>query len=1054
MIKMRYNHSIILFLFSFSISFCQSEYENLLEQTDEYMKQKNYKAAINTFKKAHEIDRNIIRSKDELMIEEATYYEHLGYLYLMDNQLKESNTYLLKAIEIDSTIILPYYNLACIHFRKEEFEQGLQHLERAFQNGYEDYNWLDEDEDLEDIRKTNEYKKLYDKYFSKKDIKLIKLYNDAHDYWDKENYKKAAKLFIKAAKLERKTTFIREWKMANAYLYTAFSYAYLNKYKTSIKWLKKYNSFNISRSEKAGIYSLIGGNYFLLKKYDDALENRMMALDIYIELNDSTQIADQAKEIGSLNLYNFKNYENAAKYYEIAIKHGYGNNEKIEKLSEDLAELIRYYISKFDFEKGFNLSELGYSTAKRSGLIEAQIVFGGLFGTYGALVNPAKSIPYLIETIDLLEQEVNVDLYDEDGIFKLGIYFYIISTYIKLGSKNEAQKYINKSINYINDKGRQKLYSPLVNYLFALDYTYKNDFLKAEVYHKKVIEITKPTEDWYTLVPISLGEIGAFQLINKQFEELKITISDLYKIDNNFSIKTALYLEVSLGIMLEDRNFTSEKLYKIISIIENEIDSQYGKLSPEAFDQVLVYYEWFALNSILNDNAGLAFIAIDKSKNRSLKKSFPSIKSNNDVFDKELYDFDPHLNDNESFVMVEEINSSSNMLYKMGSSLNLKGLEIDLQGNNFNQLFMYKIDNDSIYWHLAKKDSTIFNETTPNLKILAKVYLNMLKNSKVSRFEYHELSKILYSTIIEEEKSISNSKTKLIIAPDPIISNIPLETLIDQNGKYLVETLDISYIQSYTVLKLLRERNYTNTESKLLAFGGINYSNNDFTKIKDDEIELLINLRSNTNQYSTNDIFGSLGYSDWKPLPGSLEEINSIKGEFPQAEIFSGKNASESFIKSLSKNNELKKYNIIHFATHGVVMPDLPQLSSIILSSSQNENEDGYLTVNEIAQLEINADFVNLSACETGLGKVYAGDGVIGLTQAFMEAGANGVLVSLWPVEDQSTAIFMTSVYAKIADGFTYSFAITDTKRDFISGKYGEEYKKPYYWAPFVYYGK
>ena len=57
-------------------------------------------------------------------------------------------------------------------------------------------------------------------------------------------------------------------------------------------------------------------------------------------------------------------------------------------------------------------------------------------------------------------------------------------------------------------------------------------------------------------------------------------------------------------------------------------------------------------------------------------------------------------------------------------------------------------------------------------------------------------------------------------------------------------------------------------------------------------------------------------------------------------------------------------------------------------------------------------------------------------------------------MEDQSTAIFMTSVYAKIADGFSYSFAITDTKRDFISGKYGEEYKKPYYWAPFVYYEK
>ena len=102
-----YKNSIILLLFILSLSFCQTEYEDLIKQSEEYMNQKNYKAAINTSKKAHEIDRNINRSKDELMLEESIYYAHLGYLYSMDNQLKEGNTYLLKAIEIDSTIVMP-----------------------------------------------------------------------------------------------------------------------------------------------------------------------------------------------------------------------------------------------------------------------------------------------------------------------------------------------------------------------------------------------------------------------------------------------------------------------------------------------------------------------------------------------------------------------------------------------------------------------------------------------------------------------------------------------------------------------------------------------------------------------------------------------------------------------------------------------------------------------------------------------------------------------------------------------------------------------------------
>ena len=112
------------------------------------------------------------------------------------------------------------------------------------------------------------------------------------------------------------------------------------------------------------------------------------------------------------------------------------------------------------------------------------------------------------------------------------------------------------------------------------------------------------------------------------------------------------------------------------------------------------------------------------------------------------------------------------------------------------------------------------------------------------------------------------------------------------------------------------------------------------------------------------------------------------------------------------------------------------------------------LTVEEVYELNIKADLVNLSACETGLGKVYAGEGVVGLTAAFMAAGANGVCVSLWPVGDQSTSIFMGSFYKKIADGESYYHALSNVKREFIAGEYGEEYKKPYYWAPFVYYGK
>jgi CHAT domain-containing protein len=102
--------------------------------------------------------------------------------------------------------------------------------------------------------------------------------------------------------------------------------------------------------------------------------------------------------------------------------------------------------------------------------------------------------------------------------------------------------------------------------------------------------------------------------------------------------------------------------------------------------------------------------------------------------------------------------------------------------------------------------------------------------------------------------------------------------------------------------------------------------------------------------------------------------------------------------------------------------------------------------------LNIEADFVNLSACETGLGKIYGGEGVVGLTQAFLIAGANGLSVSLWQVSDESTMRFMTGLYKTVRErGMDFHRAMTEMKRLFIKDT---EHSHPFYWAPFVYYGR
>jgi len=208
---------------------------------------------------------------------------------------------------------------------------------------------------------------------------------------------------------------------------------------------------------------------------------------------------------------------------------------------------------------------------------------------------------------------------------------------------------------------------------------------------------------------------------------------------------------------------------------------------------------------------------------------------------------------------------------------------------------------------------------------------------------------------------------------------------------------------------------------------------------------------------SVGKLYARLRGGTWSNLPGTLQEVKAIQQVVSGAEIMTGKNVNEAAVKELSRKGELSDYKVLHFATHGDVDPQIPELSALVLSQFEMDKgeEDGYLRAEEIHQLDIQADFVNLSACETGLGKLYSGEGIVGLTQAFLLAGANGLSVSLWSVVDESTAQFMVALYKLIEEqGLSYAEAITEVKRRFIAGDFGEEWKAPYYWAPFVYYGK
>lgn len=157
--------------------------------------------------------------------------------------------------------------------------------------------------------------------------------------------------------------------------------------------------------------------------------------------------------------------------------------------------------------------------------------------------------------------------------------------------------------------------------------------------------------------------------------------------------------------------------------------------------------------------------------------------------------------------------------------------------------------------------------------------------------------------------------------------------------------------------------------------------------------------------------------------------------------------------RELATNAKLSQYRIVHFATHGWLDTAMPDLSAVLLSlvDKDGKPQNGFLRLHEIYNLNLPAELVVLSACETGLGKDVKGEGLISLTRGFMYAGARRVLVSLWPVDDPATAELMKRFYrGMLKENLSPAKALRQAQREMLKTRW----RSPYYWAGFVLQGE
>jgi CHAT domain-containing protein len=183
-------------------------------------------------------------------------------------------------------------------------------------------------------------------------------------------------------------------------------------------------------------------------------------------------------------------------------------------------------------------------------------------------------------------------------------------------------------------------------------------------------------------------------------------------------------------------------------------------------------------------------------------------------------------------------------------------------------------------------------------------------------------------------------------------------------------------------------------------------------------------------------------------LPGTRAEARSVAALVADEEplVALGFEASRGRVMG----RDLGDYRILHFATHGKVDRKSPALSALVLSRFDPEGRplDGYLRLHDIYRLNINADLVVLSACETGLGTDINGEGLVGLAQGFLYAGARSLLISLWSVPDRATYQLMTRFYGHlIEDGLRPAAALRRAQLSMASER---RWRDPYFWGAFI----
>ncbi len=316
--------------------------------------------------------------------------------------------------------------------------------------------------------------------------------------------------------------------------------------------------------------------------------------------------------------------------------------------------------------------------------------------------------------------------------------------------------------------------------------------------------------------------------------------------------------------------------------------------------------------------------------------------------------------------------------------------------------------------------------------------ISSYRNSRAQLNIYANTGYELYKILIQPIEHLMSDN--VIVVYDPILAHIPLALLLSKpievhqsvnklkNWPFLMHQYNISYQKSASLAWLSKS-----TQKK-------SYSKKDVLAIAPD-----YGFIDNNYAYATTDITREAFMGSLPPLSGTTEEISFIQSKM-QGNYLVGESATESSFRAALHD----AYRICHIAGHAIVDAENPDNSRLLLE--KDNHHDGDLYSYEIAMMDIKADLLILSACNTGIGKTIEGEGIASLATAFAQAGSPNILMSLWPVSDKATSSLIKEYYKQILNGLSKRDALREAQKDFLKNVEAA-YHHPYFWGGFVYYG-